>query len=75
MGTLKQLDGIVIRCHLLIMSVSLTGYWQQFVDQLISEAALLGIHGSDLVKLIWERVREREETIHDNDKRPHEKLR
>jgi len=49
---------------------------QPLVEQLISEAALLGIRGIDLVKLILERVREREESVHhDKDKRPHEKLR
>jgi GntR family transcriptional regulator len=38
-----------------------------FIDQLIAEAALLDIRRQDLVRLIQERIREHEESIHDND--------
>jgi GntR family transcriptional regulator len=48
---------------------------QPFVDQLISEAALLGVHGNDLVKLIQQRIRERKEGDHDNNNSSHEILR
>jgi GntR family transcriptional regulator len=48
---------------------------QPFMDQLISEAALLGVRGSDLVKLIQQRIRERKEGAHDNDNGSHEILR
>jgi GntR family transcriptional regulator len=38
-----------------------------FIDQLVAEATLLGIRKQDLLKLIQERIREHEESIHDNN--------
>jgi len=48
---------------------------EPFIDQLIAESSLLGISKQDLLKLIQERIRNHEETIHDNDIRSDETLR
>ena len=45
------------------------------IDQLVAEAALLGIRKQDLVKLIQQRIREHDERTHDNDNKPHQKVR
>lgn len=46
-----------------------------FIDNMIAEAALLGISKPDLLKLIQRRIREHEEKTHDNDQRSREKIR
>jgi GntR family transcriptional regulator len=48
---------------------------QPFIDQLVSEATLLGFDKRDIVRLVQRSIREREEELHDHNERSHQKIR